>query len=162
MTDTQRPTTEVVDAATNLTTELGATEAMTLMVDELPEADGDAMDRILAQLLTAETPGDLNRPWEASGIEHLLDVSLLIKTVTRAPSDFADGIGVYVVITAENIRTDREIVVTTGSTAVIAQLIMAHRNGWLPIVATPRGPKRPPKNGRTPYHLEFQTLTGGR
>jgi hypothetical protein len=162
MTTPNRPTTEIIDAATNLRTEVGGLESMVLLVSELPEADGDATDRILAQLLAADSAADLNRPWEASGIEQWLDRALDIRSVTRAPSDFEDGIGVYVVINARAVGTGRDVIVTTGSTAIIAQLIMAHRNGWLPIVATPRGPKRPPKNGRTPYHLEFSVDMGAR
>jgi hypothetical protein len=162
MTDPKRPTTEIIDAATNLRTEVGGLESMVLMVSELPEADDDATERILAQLLAADSAADLNRPWEASGLEQWFDRAIEIRAVTRAPSDFEDGIGVYVVIQAKAIGTGKDVVITTGSTAVIAQLIMAHRNGWLPIVATPRGPKRTPKSGRVPHHLEFSVVGDGR
>lgn len=162
MTDTAKPTTDVIVAGERLT-DLGATEALTLMVTDLPEAEGDATERILAQILTAETAEDVNQIWETSKIETVLDVPLLISRVERAPSDFEDGIGVYVVIHAVNQRTHAPIVVVTGSINVIAVLIKAHRADWLPMIGIPRGPKRPNKNGHSgPFRLELGPLRVGR
>jgi hypothetical protein len=155
MSRTERPVTEIIDAGTAVSTEVGSMESMVLMVDELPEPDDDATERILAQLLRAKSTADLNKPWEAAGIQGYLDVPLRVLKVTRAPSDFEDGIGVYVVIHAVNVRTNEPVIATTGSVSILAQLIMAHRNGWLPATVIPRGPKRKPRNGRFPMHLEF-------
>lgn len=161
MTQPERPTTEVVDAATGLALEPGGLESMVLMVSDIPEVDpDDAVERILADLLKAGTAADLNKPWETSGLERYLDVPLQILEVGRAPSDF-DGIGVFLVVRATNVRTNEPVVLTTGSTAVMAQLIMCHRNGWLPIVATPRAGKRKTRGGYVAYHLEFTAVTGG-
>jgi hypothetical protein len=161
MTTDRKPTT-IVDAGAGVITDPGAKESLVLLVSELPEADPeDAENRILEQLLAARNAAELNQPWQAEGLRELLDVPLVIESVRRAPSDYEDGIGVYVVITAVNQRSGRRIVTTTGSVNVIAQLIMAHSNGWLPVTAICRGPKRPPKNGRTPLHLEFQVVGPG-
>lgn len=155
MTEPSRPTAEVIDSATGLALEPGGTETMALMVSDLPEIDPDeAVERILSQLLAAKTAADLNAPWESAGLEAYLDHPLELLSVGRAPSDY-DGIGVFLVVTAKSVRTGEPVVLSTGSVSVMAQLIMAHRNGWLPIVATPRAGKRKTRKGFTAHHLEF-------
>ncbi|HVT14578.1 MAG TPA: hypothetical protein VHQ90_00155 [Thermoanaerobaculia bacterium] len=162
MTENARANQELIVKGELLSTALGATEAMVLLVNELPEASGDATERILAAILTAQTAEEVNAIWDAQGIELYLDVPLRIDWVERAPSEFEDGIGVYVVIHGHNPRTDQPVTVTTGSINVIGILIQAVRNDWLPMMATPRGPKRVPKSGRTPYRLELGPLRLGR
>lgn len=137
-------------------TDPGVTESLILLVSELPDAeDDDGQERVLAQLLAAESPEDLNRPWVPIGIEQQMDTPFQILRVTRRPSDFQDGIGVYVLIHAIDVRSGEPVVRSTGSINIIAQLIMAHTRGWLPLTAIPRGPKRPKPGRKGPYRLEF-------
>jgi hypothetical protein len=162
MTDPAHPTVEIITQTSHLPATAGAVEALVLLASDLPEAEDDATDRIVQQILAADSPEDVNAIWEATGIERWLDVPLLITSLHRAPSDFEDGIGVYVVIKAQTTGDRRDVVITTGSVNVIAQLIKAHTSDWFPLVATPRGPKRPPKNGRFPYRLELGLVRVGR
>lgn len=155
MTTPNKPVTEIIDATTGLLAEPGGLETMELLVNDLPEIDADdAVERILADLLAARTAADLNKPWEATGVEAFVGVPLNILEVGRAPSDY-DGIGVYLVVRAMNIRTHEPVVFTTGATMIMGALIMCHRNGWLPIIATPRTGKRKTRKGHDTYHLEF-------
>lgn len=143
---------EIIDG-----TSLGSLRAVELLINDIPEAEDDAVEKILHQLLGAQSPDQLDDPWKSEGLRRLVDVPIRIDRVTRRPSDYEDGLGVYLLIEGHNLRTDQPVTVTTGSASVCAQLVIAHRNGWLPLTVYPRGPKRPKANGRFPMHLEITT-----
>ena len=133
------------------------------MVALLPRADDDdsGVERIIASILNAQGWEDLDAPWRARGGEAYKDVPQRIESVKIRPSDFGEGLGVYVVVDAVNLTNGESITWTTGSTSIVAQLVRAYCVGALPLFATIRVSDRPSKNGYYPQHLEV-TDSGGK
>lgn len=128
---------------------------MRALIQTLPEADEDAYVGILASILNANTVADLDSPWTARSLEQFVDSALKFTAVKRMPSDFADGLGAYLVCEAVTLPDGEKVVVTTGSVSVVMQLAKAHSLNALPLVTYVRKAKRPSANGYYPFHLEI-------
>jgi hypothetical protein len=136
-----------------LSPELVATfSAMALLI---PEDESNAMESILQQVFGSSTWENLGDPWETATAEHLAGRTFLIERVTRHDSDFSGGIDLFLVVHAVEMRTGEQIVFSTGSLAVMAQLVRAHTAGWLPLFAQLVIAERPTKDGFRPQHLKF-------
>jgi hypothetical protein len=133
------------------------------MVALLPRADDDdgGAERIIEAILNAQTWEDLDAPWRARGGEAYKDVPQRILGAKIRPSDFGQGLGVYVVVDAVDMRNGESITWTTGSVSIVAQLVRAHCVGAFPLLATLRVAERPSKAGNFPQHLEV-TDSGGK
>lgn len=132
------------------------------MVGMLPTAGDDdgGAERIVAAILNAASWEDLDAPWRARGGEAYKDVPQRIESVKTRPSEYGQGLGVYVVVEAVNLSNGEGITWTTGSISIVAQLVRAHCVGALPLFATLRVAERPSKSGNFPQHLEV-TDSGG-
>jgi hypothetical protein len=153
-TDTSTPGTELAIAYSQ---EL--TSQFTAMVASIPETDDDdASERIVLQLLGADDVGDLNAPWDSVPAEELAGKRLRIDTIERRPSDFQDGLGVYLVCKGLILDTGEKLVYTTGAVSIVAQLVRAHFLGGLPAICELIIADRPTKKGYRPQHLKFLAL----
>jgi hypothetical protein len=133
-----------------------ALEAFRKIMESIPETDsGVATERIVLQLLGAETPEDLDQPWNGQGLRKLLDQRIEITEVRRIPSEFMSGPGFYLGCDATLLDTGETLFVTTGAISILAQLGRACQAGWLPLAVIPRQAPKPSRRGFYPMHLEI-------
>lgn len=156
-TSTDKPAGEVVRSQR-------ATEVQRRFADMammLPQADGDGSARIVEALLDAADPFSLNTPWETESSKDLDGAVLVIEDLTAQRSDFADGLGVFLVVHAVTKRTGEPVTFTTGAVSVVAQLVRAYVMGWLPMLVEVVKSERPTKDGYYPIHLRvIEAATG--
>jgi hypothetical protein len=131
------------------------------MVAMLPQDDTGGTESIVAQILAAETFEELDSPWSASDTEDLIGTVLTIESVKARRSDYADGLGFYVIATGKVYGTDKPVTFTTGSVSVVAQLVKAYAMGALPLVCTLQQAERPTEKGYRPQHLAIVTPDRG-
>lgn len=121
----------------------------------IPDETGDANERILAQVLAATTLDSLDDPWESTSAETLAGKQLLIRSCLRRPSDFRDGLGIFLVVDCLDVETGEAVIFTTSALAVVAQLVRAYALAELPAFAEIVVAKRPTERGYHPHHLKF-------
>ena len=126
------------------------------MVAQVPDAGGDG-SAIIAQIAAAQSPDALNDPWEGEplDLETMLGLTLRFERIAKAPSDFQDGLGFYLLVDAVRGDTGEYVRLTTGSTNVVPQLVRAYVMGWLPRWATVEQSKKATTRGFFPQHLHF-------
>jgi hypothetical protein len=128
---------------------------MALMLPKAEEADAaEAADKIIAQIMGASSWNELDAPWSARGIEPFIDHPLRFDSAKVRPSDYADGLGIYLVCDVADMSTGELAQVTVGSVSIVAQLVRAWTLGAFPLFATPRKAAKPSKAGYYPLHLE--------
>jgi len=154
--DTSKPATgEVIEGTTSTLSRIGEMQhEIARMVEDIPEAktdDGEA--NIVAAILSAGSLDQLDSAWEARGLESYLDRRVTITGLRKGQSDFADGIGIYLLIDATDDQ-GRKVVLTTGSVSCVVQLVKAHALGVLPATFIPRQAKKASAAGYFPLHLE--------
>lgn len=125
------------------------------MLEAVPEPDGDATARIIEQIATAMSAGDLDAPWNAESMRDSLDVPVTITAVHKMPSDFVGGFGIYLVCQCVDNVEGIAYVLSTGSVQIVAQLARAHVLDLFPLEVIPRRSAKPTKNGFYPMHLEM-------
>lgn len=123
------------------------------MLELIPETAGDGMENVLRQIAAASTPTALDSPWRSEGLTPYLGVPLQINGARRLESDYADGLGWFLVL--DCVTSAGELVtVTTGATSVVAQVAKAYQMGAIPLRVIPRESKRATAAGFHPQHLE--------
>ncbi len=133
-----------------------ALAAFQKIMEAIPETDpGVATERIVLQLLQAQSPEELDEPWNGQGMLKLLDQRIKIMDVRRLPSEFLSGPGWYLGCDAVLVETGEKIFATTGAIAVIAQLARICQAGWLGLEVIPRLARRKSRRGYYPVHLEI-------
>lgn len=133
------------------------------MAAGIPEADdSEAYESILTQLLSAAGVDDLNAPWETEAADRLAGHQLQVKELTRRPSDYAGGLGMYLVAKGTDRANGERFVWTTGSIAIVAQLVRAYFLGGLPFVIEVVVGDANPRTGRKPQHLRIVALGGNK
>lgn len=153
-------TTKGKDVATQnaATTELVISEEtramFAQMVAVIPDAEGSGSERILLAILQAETWDELDAPWDTEKAEGLYGREIDVYEVMRRPSSFQDGLGVFLVVRAREAVNRREIVFTTGSISVVAQLVKAYLLGAIPLRVILQRSERPTEAGYYPQHLQ--------
>jgi len=131
-------------------------EQFTTVLNVVPEAPPEeAMERIVAQILESEAPYQLDQPWNAHGMRDLAGRVIRVQDVKRLPSEYTDGLGVYMGCTCVLEATGEYVFVTTGSVSIMAQLAQAYRKGMLPLEVVPRVAEKASRNGFFPMHLEI-------
>lgn len=156
---TSRELAETGDAAV-ATISAEVAERVRQAVAGIPGDDGSGAERIVLQLLDAETIDDLNAPWEGSSGRSLAGRTLRINGVTQRPSQFEDGAGVFLVADAFDAKTGERCTLTTSALSVVIQLAQCHVRGWFPIVAEVVMADRPTERGFYPYHLKVLAVGG--
>ena len=155
MTDTkENPGTDVVPVVSQATMALFAQMAV-----GIPEADdGDAYENIVLQLLNAEDLDAFNAPWDSAAAEHLAGKRLRIEELARRASDYAGGLGIYIVVKGVILDTGETFVWATGGIANVASLARIHFTGKLPAIAELVIADTPTSNGNRPQHLRILSL----
>lgn len=124
------------------------------LVAATPTADGDAWDSILGPLFDAEEIEDLDRPWRSESLGKYIGRTFRFESIKMLPSDFTEGLGLYLVVEGVDTETGEKAVATTGSVSVMVQLMIANMRRWLPRDLVVCEAERPTKNGYRPLHLE--------
>lgn len=133
----------------------GVREAFMLMLTEVPDAAGDAVAGIVAQILQAERVEDLDRPWDAEGMREFIGRQIRVESLHKMPSDYAKGLGCYLVCQITDVGSGEQLVLTTGSVSIVAQLVRAYTLNALPLTVVPVQSDKPSKNGYYPMHVEL-------
>jgi hypothetical protein len=124
--------------------------AMAMMI---PSETTDALDSIIGQILNSPSWEQLADPWETANVDKLKGRVLRVDQLTRRPSQFKDGLGVFLVVNATDTRSGEALVFTTSSMSVVAQLVKAHVAGWLPLYVELVVAERATEAGYKPHHL---------
>lgn len=138
---------EVLDSAP------GVREAFMLMLMEVPEPDDDAAVKIVGAILGAERAEDLDKPWDSDGMRDFFEQRVTVHSITRRPSDYKGGLGVYLGCDCAIPRTGDKLFISCGSVSAVAQLVRAHALQAFPLTVIPTVAKKATPNGYWPYHL---------
>lgn len=129
-------------------------EQLRPIIESIPEAGQDGEANIVLAILGATSLDDLDAPWNSAGLMEYVHKELTVLGIRRAESDFADGFGFFLLVDVVDPDTGGRKTLTTGSTAVVAQLVKVQALNAYPITVIPRIPDRPSKSGNFPMHLE--------
>jgi hypothetical protein len=153
-----RPGTDIAPVVSSATMALFAQMAVSI-----PEADdSEAYEAIVLKLLGATDVDGLNAPWDSNSAEDLTGYRLKIESIQRRASDYAGGLGLYLVCKGVNMGTGEPFTLTTGSVSVVAQLARAwHLNGF-PVIAELVIADTPTANGYRPQHLNIVGFGGSK
>jgi hypothetical protein len=133
------------------------------MAVNIPEADdGGAYEAIVLTLLQADDVDGLNAPWDTSKAEALAGHRLRIETITRRPSDFNAGLGLYLVAQGTDMNTGEKFTWSSGSVSVVAQLARAHFLNAFPVIAELIISDTPTKSGFRPQRLQVLSFGGSK
>ena len=155
MTSTETPpSAEVVPVVSQATMAL-----FSQMAVGIPEADdGEAYESIVLQLLNAENLDAFNAPWDTEQTANLAGKMLKIESMARRQSDFAGGLGLYIVTKGVRLDTGEPFTWTTGGVANVASLARIHFQGKLPAIVELVIADTPTANGFRPQHLKIHSL----
>lgn len=143
------------DSELVLSPELAAQFAqMASMIPEERE-NGSGYESILSAILAAGTLDDLDAPWTSTKAEKLAGKVLRLESPIRRPSDFRSGLRIFLAVPYTDTHTGETGVLTTGSAAVVGQLVRAYALGGFPCLAELVIAERPTADGYHPHHLKF-------
>lgn len=125
----------------------------------IPSETTDAVESIISQILAAPGWDMLDDPWETTDAKRLAGRIFTIDSLTRRPSQFKDGLGVFLVVHSTDAQTGEQFVWTSSAMGVVAQLVRAYAADWLPLYATLVIAERPTESGYYPHHLKFHGPT---
>jgi hypothetical protein len=146
---------EVIVPGSSVLSRLGEMQReLAPMIDMIPDAGGDGEVNILEAIMRAETIEEIDAAWEARSLEDYVGQKLTITGLRKGKSDFADGLGLYLLIDALD-EAGKKLVLTTGSVSCVGQLIKANALGAFPRTFIPRKAERASANGFFPMHLEL-------
>ena len=120
----------------------------------IPSETTDALDSIIGAILSSPSWEQLADPWETASAERLIGRIIRVDRLTRRPSQYKDGLGLFLVVDGVDTQTGEAIVTTTSAMGVVAQLVKAHVAGWLPLYVEWVIAERVTENGYRPQHLK--------
>lgn len=97
--------------------------------------DGDIQVRILADVLRAETEGEMLSPNAVESAQDVLNEPLEIHSFDLNESEHKSGLGFYAVMSCTLIKTERRTAVQCGAPEVVLKLMRAEDMGWFPLQA---------------------------
>lgn len=153
MTESNVPATTATAAVVGLDPNSPTVAAFAQLARTLPATGGDGGEAIIAAILNADSVTDLDAPWSGVAGKALLNTPIEVHEVSVAESDYADGLGVFLVVKGYKLADGTEFTFTTGSISVVAQLVKAYAAGWMPLRCRLVESDRPSKNGYHPQHL---------
>lgn len=118
------------------------------------ELDGGTED-ILRKVFSATSWAQIDEPWRTTDVDDIVGKTLRLTKVTRRPSTFESGVGVFLIVKLTDARDGKEYVKTTGSIAVVGQLAQLFYLGATAIQIKWCKAKRPTEQGFYPQHLEI-------
>jgi len=124
------------------------------IMEMLPPATGDVVDRILDSILAAPTQMEENKVWDSTGSKDAVGKRYIFHSVHIQPSDYDDGpLPYFIVADVTDATTGEQTVLTSGSVNIVTSLVKAQLLGNLPWEGEIKGPRRPTKTGHVPLHI---------
>lgn len=133
-----------------------ALEAFREMGFLIPEIEADGGIGIVMDIMNATTLEQLDAAWTESDNDRLLNQPMLFTQVRRGDSDFKDGLGLFLSVNATVVHSGEEVIFSTGSVSVVAQLVRAYTLKLFPFVGMLVKAEKQSKNGYYPQHLEIE------
>lgn len=124
------------------------------MATMIPAEGGGGMERILEQILSATSWESLDDPWESSKAEQLAGKILRLDYAERRPSDYRDGLGIFLVLHCVDTANGEQVVVTTSAVSVIGQVVRAYALKAMPLYVEFVIAARATERGYHPHHLK--------
>ncbi len=125
------------------------------LMDKVPEPSGDAYGRIIEQIANATKASELDSPWSTDSFLKLDGKEILVNGITKVPSDYPGGLPWFLVVDYTDKDTGEECTATTGSVAVVMQLVKAYILKALPLSVQVIVAERETRNGFHPVHLRI-------
>lgn len=126
------------------------------LFDLIPDIEDDPTPRMMAAILNADDPSDINRIFESRAIKAAAGRTARFDALRKAPSDFADtGPAFYLVADVTWKDTGEQDVLTISSQMSMLELLVAQQKGWLPLTAEVVQKERKTKRGFHPIHLRI-------
>lgn len=97
-----------------------------------PEDDEAVQRRILDGILRADNPTDLLNAGGSVPAEQVLNMPMTVLAIRAAESSFTEGAPMYLHVDAKFLGNGDAITFSTGASDVIAKLLKADMEGWLP------------------------------
>lgn len=133
------------------------------MATVIPETESDGGFGIVLDVLAANDIFDLDKTWQEKDLDALLKRKLVFDSISRSDSTYQDGLGVFLVVRCTDPENGEEVVFSTGSVNIVAQLVKAHLLGAFPFVGRLIQAEKPSRNGYYPQHVQLeddQSLVG--
>lgn len=143
--------------------ELLARQKFQQMATIIPVTESDGGFGIVLDILSADDLFDLDQTWQEKDLDKLLKRKLVFDSVTRSDSSYQDGLGVFLVVRCTDPENGEEVVFSTGSVNIVAQLVKAHVMGAFPFVGRVIQAEKASANGYYPQHIQIeddQSLVG--
>ena len=125
------------------------------LIQGVPDAEGDAEERIIEALLNARDIQDLNKPWESGSLSKWKDTVLTVTELSKLPSDKDQAMGYFLVLRGTVRGTGEPFVASTSSHATMASLVRLWLADAFPVDVIPRKADKPSRSGFYPEHLEI-------
>ena len=122
------------------------------------EMDGGT-EEILRKVLSAKSWSEIDEPWRSTQIDDILGKRMRVVKVTRRPSTFAGGLGMFLIVRLKDIRDGKEYVKATGSIAVVGQFAALYAMGATAITIEWCKAPRPTERGYFPQHIVIHDAT---
>lgn len=130
-------------------------EELPQLIQGVPDAEGDAEQRIIEALLNARDIQDLNKPWESGSLSKWKDTVLTVTELSKMPSDKDQAMGYFLVLRGTVRGTGEPFVASTSSHATMASLVRLWLADAFPVDVIPRKADKPSRSGFYPEHLEI-------
>lgn len=100
-----------------------------------PEAsdDDEAVDMIIARILSSANKEELLNPSSTTGMEGYATKDIIVHDIRRRPSTLNPKIPWYLLVDVETVNTGEHAICSTGATNVMVKLAVANAQGWLPL-----------------------------
>lgn len=117
------------------------------------ESPQDMQERILRQILTAETAEDVLNAGAITKADDLIGVPMTIMSLRAADSDYEQGADYYLLVDAKIVSNGDMITFQTGAMDVVAKLVALDMKHMLPITAVMERASKATKAGFYPIFL---------
>lgn len=125
----------------------------------IPADLGGGTEDILRKILSAKTWDQIDEPWRSTSVDDILTKRLRVTKVTRRPSTFEGGLGMFLIVHLTDIKGGKEYVKSTGSVAVVGQFAALYAMGAKDIIIEWCKAKRPSESGYFPQHIVIHSAT---
>jgi hypothetical protein len=129
-------------------------EYLNAAIDKIPTGGEDGILGILESIITATDPTQLDRAWDSCGFGQMIGYRLTVSNPRKLKSDFANTIPFYLVCDVMVKATGELKTATTGSYAIMSQILTASDKNMLPMDFVPYEAEEPTENGFYPQHLK--------
>lgn len=121
----------------------------------VPESNDEAELNIARAILGAPDADSLDSPWRGEGMRKYVDKVLTVRGIRAGESDYPNGLGIFLIVDVKVNESGEILTVTTGSTAIVLQLLKANALDAFPLQVIPKQAQSRRDPSRKPMHLEI-------